>query len=316
MKIPALLQKDKPAFSFEYFPPKTPEGERKLFDTVERLKELEPAYVSVTYGAGGSTQRKTIEIVQRIQRESGLTAMAHLTTVGHTRDEMRGIVSSILDAGIENILALRGDHPKDDPDYRPPEDGFRYASELAGFIRANWPDVAIAGACYPETHQDAPSPEADIANLKKKVEAGAQYLITQLFFVNEHHWDFLARARGAGIRIPIIPGLMPVTNANQIQRITAMCGAVIPEEMQSELERVKDDPQATLEFGVEWTYRQARELLDNGAPGIHFYTLNRSPATRWILEKLYARGYREKLAVELSVEELRKIGRPTRRPAA
>jgi len=272
--------------SFEFSPPKTDRGFDSLYRTVRELKRLEPAYVSVTYGAGGSTRRRTVDIVSRIQREIGSTAMAHLTCVCAPGDELAAILDRLEREGIENVLALSGDPPRDRPDHDRRDDAFRYASELTAFIRPRW-GFCLAGGCYPETHPAAASPEADLANLKAKVDAGAEVLVSQLFFDNEDFFAFVERARAVGIEVPIVPGIMPVVSTANIRRIAALCQSRIPEALNAELSRVEDDDARTLEVGIEWATMQCRELLARGAPGIHFYTLNRSPATRRIHESLF-----------------------------
>ncbi len=285
MRIADMYAQDEPVISFEFFPPKTDGGFRTLLRTIEDLKRLNPSFVSVTMGAGGTTRRKTVDLVTRIQREIGITAMAHLPCVGFERSELAQILDRLAREGMENVLALSGDPPQD-PDYRPPRDGFRYADELVGFIRGRW-SFCIGGGCYPETHPAAPGPEADLENLVRKVRTGTDFLITQLFFDNQDFFEFLERARGAGIGVPIVPGIMPITSAANIRRITALCKSRIPAELEAELSRLADDDEATLELGVRWATTQCRELLDRGAPGIHFYTLNKSPATRRIHESLF-----------------------------
>ena len=283
MKIASLLGGDTPVISFEFFPPKTEKGYGTLLATVAELKRLDPAFVSVTWGAGGSTRRKTVELVIQIQREIGITAMAHMTCVGSSRAEIAETLDRLQAAGIENVLPLGGDQPDG---YQRSEDGFDYANELVEFIRTRW-GFSMPGACYPETHPRAAGPEEDMSNLLKKVRAGVDFLITQLFFDNADYFDFLARARGAGIELPIVPGIMPVVSAANIRRITALCGARIPEDLGRALDACGDDDARTLEVGIEWATMQCRELLDRGVPGIHFYTLNRSPATRRIHEALF-----------------------------
>jgi len=272
--------------SFEFSPPKTDRGFDSLYRTVRELKRLEPAYVSVTYGAGGSTRRRTVDIVSRIQREIGITAMAHLTCVCAQEDELIAILDRLEREGIENVLALSGDPPRDRPDHDRRDDAFRYASELTAFIRSRW-GFCLAGGCYPETHPAAASPEADLANLEAKVDAGAEVLVSQLFFDNEDFFAFVERARAVGIEVPIVPGIMPVVSTANIRRIAALCQSRIPEALDAELSRVEDDDARTLEVGIEWATMQCRELLARGAPGIHFYTLNRSPATRRIHQSLF-----------------------------
>jgi methylenetetrahydrofolate reductase (NADPH) len=285
MRIAELFTRDRPVFSFEFFPPRTDKGFASLYRTVEDLKRLDPDFVSVTWGAGGSTRRKTLEVVTRIQQDIGITAMAHLSCIGSTQSQLAEALDRLKAANIENVLALGGDRP---PDYEPPPEAFTYANELAAFVRSRW-DFCLGGACYPETHPTAPNPEADLANLVRKVEAGVDFLITQLFFDNEDFFDFTTRAREAGIRVPIMPGIMPIVSASNIRRITSLCGAGIPPELERRLSEVEHDDTLTLRVGIEWATMQCVELLERGAPGIHFYTLNRSPATRSIFQRLTAR---------------------------
>ncbi|MEA2389923.1 MAG: methylenetetrahydrofolate reductase [Solirubrobacteraceae bacterium] len=274
-----------PVFSFEFFPPKTEEGERNLFAALDALRGLEPAFVSVTWGAGGSTREKTIGIVTRIRETHGLEAMAHFTTVGATTEELHAALRQMEAAGIDNVLALRGDPPQGEETFTPIEGGFSYATELTRLVSENY-DFCVVGACYPEVHQEAPDRETDLAHLKEKVHAGAKILITQLFYDNAAYFRFLGEARAAGIDVPIVPGIMPVTNVDQIKRITKMCGAKFPDDFVAALEERRDEPEAVVELGVAYATLQCAELLAHGAPGIHFYTLNRSPATRAILSAL------------------------------
>lgn len=285
--IDALRNADYPLFSFEFFPPKTPAGEEKLWAALEDLQTLKPSYVSVTYGAGGSTRTKTVEIVRKIKSNLGIEAMAHLTCVGATKEELRSVLDELWDQGIRNVLALRGDPPKGEEKFTATEGGFAYSNELASFIRENW-DFCLGGACYPEGHVEAPSAYQDLSNLKKKVDAGVQFLITQLFFDNRLYFDFVDRARAAGITVPIIPGIMPIQNVEQIKRFTKMCGATIPEKLMRELDRRADAPERVYELGVLHATIQCLGLIQGGAPGIHFYTLNKSPATRDILAAIRA----------------------------
>lgn len=285
MRIRELLSTGRPCVSFEFFPPKTDAGFDQLRETVAALRDLSPTYISVTYGAGGSTRDRTVELVGNIRRDYGIEAMAHLTCVGASREEIHGVLKRLADAGVDNVLALRGDPPRGDADFKPHPQGFRYAGELAAFIRQEF-KFCLGGACYPEKHPEAPDPETDLQNLVGKVNAGCEFLVTQLFFDNRHYFDFVARCRGVGIGTPIIPGIMPITNVAQIERFTQMCGAAIPEELLRELRRLQDDPAAVLSLGVAHATAQCLELLQRGAPGIHFYTLNKSPATRTILMAL------------------------------
>ena len=276
-----------PSFSFEFFPPKTDDGERNLAAALDELSGMGPSFVSVTYGAGGSTEqrRKTIDIVSRIKADFGLEAMAHFTCVNATTEELRATLDLMRDAGIENVLALRGDPPQGQEEWTATEGGLRYSRELIELIRAEY-DFAIGAACFPETHIHATSADDDLRYLKEKVDAGASFLITQLFFDNAYFYDFVARAREIGIDVPIIPGIMPITNFAQIKRITSLCGSVIPGHLIAELDARSDSPQAVTDFGVAYATLQCADLLARGAPGIHFYTLNRSPATRAILSAL------------------------------
>jgi methylenetetrahydrofolate reductase (NADPH) len=274
-----------PVFSFEFFPPQTPAGEENLYAALRELRTLDPSFVSVTYGAGGSTREKTIEIVHRIRAEFGLEAMAHFTCVGATVPELRATLDQMLAAGIDNVLALRGDPPAGHDEWVKTDGGLEYSSELVALIRADYP-LAIGAACFPETHIHASSPEEDLAHLVEKVNAGVDFLITQLFFENSLYFDFASRARDAGIAVPIIPGIMPITRAGQVERMAAMCGASIPAGLGAELRARGEDAEAVLDFGVAYATLQCAELLARGAPGIHFYTLNRSPATRAILSAL------------------------------
>jgi methylenetetrahydrofolate reductase (NADPH) len=275
-----------PVFSFEFFPPKTSAGEENLYTALSELRSLEPAFVSVTYGAGGSTRSKTIEIVKRIKDEWGLEAMAHFTCVGATVAELRATLDEMQEAGIENVLALRGDPPAGETEWTKTEGGLEYSRELVALIDGDYPSLAVGAACFPETHIHATSADDDLRHLASKVQAGVDFLITQLFFDNAFYFDFVERARAAGVTVPIIPGIMPITRVGQIERMAAMCGSKIPGEVSRELHAREDDEEAVLDFGVAYAALQCSELLENGAPGIHFYTLNRSPATRAILSAL------------------------------
>jgi methylenetetrahydrofolate reductase (NADPH) len=276
-----------PSFSFEFFPPRTDEGERNLGRALAELSRLEPTFVSVTYGAGGSTteRRKTIDIVRHLKRDYGMEAMAHFTCVGATTAELREMLDTMRDAGVENVLALRGDPPEGHDEWTATDGGLSYSRELIELIRDEY-DFAIGAACFPEVHIHAADAESDLRYLKEKVDAGARFLITQLFFDNQHYYDFVARARELGIDVPIVPGIWPITNASQIKRVTEMCGSRIPDRLLRELELRGDQPDAVKDLGVASATLQCADLLANGAPGIHFYTLNRSPATRAILSAL------------------------------
>ena len=286
MRIDEILASaDEPVFSFEFFPPKTDDGERNLRTALEALQPLEPDFASVTYGAGGSTRERTVEITRWIKGDLGIEAMAHLSCVGATREELHEILDTIAEAGIENVLAMRGDPPRGETEWRPHPGGLRYSTELASLISERQA-FGIGAACFPEVHPDAPDLAHDLRFLREKVDAGASFLITQLFFDNELYFRFVEEARASGIEVPILPGIMPITDVSQIKTITGMCGATIPESLLEQLELRAGDPDAVLQLGVSYATLQCAELLARGAPGIHFYTLNRSPATRAILSAL------------------------------
>ncbi|MCC6335925.1 MAG: methylenetetrahydrofolate reductase [NAD(P)H] [Myxococcales bacterium] len=286
MKIRSRLNPSRPCFSFEFFPPRTAEGEAQLWDTLEDLRSLSPGFVSVTYGAGGSTRDRTIELVTHIKERTGIEAMAHLTCVGHTKEELGQLLDTLAHARIENVLALRGDAPRGQAGFAATPGGFQYASELVGYIRERDHGFCVGGAAYPEGHIETASREADLKHLKAKVDEGCDFVITQLFFDNAFYFDFVERARRAGVNVPIVPGIMPITNYEQVQRFVRMCGATVPMRLQLELEKVKDDSAAVMQLGVAHATVQCMELLARGVPGIHFYTLNKSPASRMIVTAL------------------------------
>ena len=294
MKIDDLLrlarERGEPVFSFEFFPPRTEEGVTALFHTVEALRPLAPGFVSVTYGAGGSTRAHTVELVKRLKRETGIEAMAHVTCVGAARAEIAATLDEFAEAGVQNVLALRGDPPRGQASFSPHPEGFRHASELVAYIRsqpARW-DFCLGAAAYPEGHPETRDLDADLRHLKAKVEAGADFLVTQLFFPNAAFDGFVARARAAGIQAPVLPGIMPFTNVEQVERFTATCGATIPPRLQAAMEVRRTDPDAARDLGVAYASLQCQDLLRRGAPGIHFYTLNRSTSTRAIVAALRA----------------------------
>jgi methylenetetrahydrofolate reductase (NADPH) len=285
MRIIDCFKDSRPIFSFEFFPPKTPEGEQLLYRTVERLAEAHPAFVSVTYGAGGSTRELTVELVGRIQADLGITAMAHLTCVGHSRHEIDTVISRLQRRGVQNVLALRGDPPRGADVFRAHPEGFAYASELVRHLK-NTTDLCVAGAAYPEGHVECVDREQDLLHLKAKVDAGADFLITQLFFDPCDYFGFVDRARAVGIQVPIVPGVMPVTNASQLQKFTQMCGTRIPDALRDRLAPIAEDTDAVVEAGIGWATDQCKRLLEGGAPGIHFYTLNRSHSTLQVFRNL------------------------------
>jgi methylenetetrahydrofolate reductase (NADPH) len=287
MRIAELLVQRRPVFSFEFFPPKTDEGQQTLERTLEVLRDDQPDYVSITYGAGGATRSSTVDLTRWIKQDLGIEAMAHLSCVGEPRERLVEILQQIEAAGVENVLALRGDPPRGQTEWRPHPGGLHYSVELIGLIKERF-DFCVGAACFPEVHPDAADRGSDLGYARAKQDAGAGFLITQLFFDNEFYFDFVEDARAAGISVPIVPGIMPITNYGQIKRFTEMCGASIPSELERELNGRADDPEAVAELGVAYATLQCSDLLARGAPGIHFYTLNRSPSTRAILAALRA----------------------------
>jgi methylenetetrahydrofolate reductase (NADPH) len=285
MKIIEKLLRETPAFSFEFFPPKDEAGVEQLFQTVQELRPYAPTYVSVTWGAGGSSRRLTVELVRRIKQETGIEAMAHLTCVGATESDLAEVLLQLESAGIENVLPLRGDPPRGETRFVKTPGGFGNAAELVTFIRSRH-DFCLGGACYPEKHLESADSETDLRYLKAKVDAGVDFLVTQLFFDNRDYFSFVERAKKIGIDRKIVAGIWPITNLSQIKRITGMCGAAIPEGLLARLEAAKGDPDAVRAIGIAHATAQCRELVDRGVPGIHFYTLNRSHATVEILDAL------------------------------
>jgi methylenetetrahydrofolate reductase (NADPH) len=287
MRIDEILATTRPVFSIEFFPPKTEEGRAQLLETARTLGELGPNFVSVTYGAGGSTREGTVEISTALHNDLGLETMAHLSCVGETTEGLREVLDKVRDAGIENVLALRGDPPRGQSDFVQPEGGLGSAAELAAFISEHY-DFTLGATAFPEVHPEAASPEADLDYLKSKVEAGARFLITQLFFDNKLYFDFVAAARAKGIEVPIIPGVIPVASYAQTERICALCDASIPEPLAAAMTALEGDEPAQFELGVAYAAEQCTDLLLGGAPGIHFYALNKAPATRAVLGALQA----------------------------
>jgi len=280
-----LAAADEPVFSFEFFPPRTDDGERNLRDALATLRAMEPDFVSVTYGAAGSTRNRTLEVTKWLKQELQIEAMAHLSCVGATRRELRAILGELDEAGIENVLALRGDPPRGENRWMPHPGGLRYSTDLVALIRSGY-GFSVGAACFPEVHPEAPDMAHDLRYLREKVRAGASFLITQLFFDNELYFRFVDEARAVGIDVPLIPGIMPITDLKQIKTITGLCGADSPDLLLEQLEQRGSDPGGVLELGVSYATLQCAELLARGAPGIHFYTLNRSPATSAILSAL------------------------------
>lgn len=290
MLIRDRLATGRPSVSFEFFPPKSDEAVAQLERTIAELSTLNPDFVSVTYGAGGSTRERTLDLVSRIRRQTGIEAMAHLTCVGANREEISEVVARLVASGVSNILALRGDPPKGSAIFTPADGGFAYANELIDHLRQEHGNtLSVGGAAYPEKHVECANSHLDLQNLKRKVDSGVDFLITQLFFDNRSYWEFCERARNAGIQVPIVPGIMPITSAAQVERWIA-CGASVPSALAAELDRRRADPQAVMQLGVAHATAQCIDLLRGGSPGIHFYTLNKSTAAKDVFAELRVAG--------------------------
>jgi methylenetetrahydrofolate reductase (NADPH) len=285
MKLADIYADGRFGLSFELFPPKTEAGEAALFSHVEKLVELSPSFITCTYGAGGSTQTKTLDIIAEVKRRFGLPIASHLTCVGSTRDQLRAYLAQAKDQAVDYIVALRGDPPKGETEFKPIENGLSYANELVSLIRSEFNDFGIAVAGYPEKHQEAPSMDIDLANLKRKVDCGADSVVTQLFYCNDDFYRFRDRCEAAGISVPIVPGLLPVTSLAQIKRITSMCAASLPADFVDELGK-KDDADWQKKVGIEYATRQVQALLDKGVAGLHFYVLNKSEATLHVAQQV------------------------------
>ncbi|MCH7721146.1 MAG: methylenetetrahydrofolate reductase [NAD(P)H] [Planctomycetes bacterium] len=290
MKILDILndQSRGPTLSFEFYPPKDDIGFWDLYRTIESLKPLDPSYVSVTYGAGGSTRSKTVDLVARIKSDIRIESMAHVTCVEATRPQISDVLDELKHRGLENVLALRGDPPQGSQTFVPTPEGFAHANELVEFIRRRW-DFCIGAACYPEVHPEASDADTDLDHLKRKVDCGVDFLITQLFFDNESFYRFRDRADAAGITVPILAGIMPILSVKQVKRFTEMCGASIPPNLLDQIEAVEDDRDAVRHIGMYHATHQCLELIERGVAGIHFYTLNRSTATRAICQLIKSR---------------------------
>ncbi|HVM32428.1 MAG TPA: methylenetetrahydrofolate reductase [NAD(P)H] [bacterium] len=291
MRIIDLFKSPEKLFSFELFPPKRDGNLEILFETVEKLKAMKPGYISITYGAGGSTRDMTYDIALRL-KNSGILPLVHFTCVGHSRDEIRGLLGRLKSAGIENLLALRGDPPKGQATFTPAPDGLAHADELVSFIRAEGFDFCLGVAGYPETHPEAPSPEADLANLKRKIDAGGQFIVTQLFFDNRDYFHYVKALRDRGVNVPVQPGIWLLTDYAQIERFQSLSGAKIPEDLAKRVEAVKSDKEAVTAIGIDYATSQCAELLTKGAPGIHFYVMNKSHSVGEVLGRLSAQGLR------------------------
>jgi len=293
MHVADILKQDRKAFSFEFFPPKTEAGARQLFQTISSIIPLEPSYVSVTYGAGGSTRELTHDLVVRLQRESRLTVVSHLTCVGATSDEICQVLRKYHEGGIRNIMALRGDPPQGQTRFEPVPGGFQNATELVAFIRRNFPDVGIGVAGYPEGHPDCPNRLKEIEYLRAKVDAGADYVCTQLFFENRDYYDFCERCEIAGIRVPILPGIMPILSRKSMQVMAEKAAGVrYPARLLKALARTQDD-ESFAKVGMHWAAEQVLDLLDHRVRGVHFYTFNRAEATLRIYESLGVNSSRQ-----------------------
>lgn len=286
MRIRDIYQQSSFGLSVEVFPPKTSAGDATLWTTLEHLQQFAPQFVSCTYGAGGSTRNRTVEICKQVQEKFQLPATAHFTCVGSTRDELIEWLDYAVQNGVQNIMALRGDPPAGAESFRPVDGGLAHANELVALIRDHHPELGIGVAGYPEKHPECGNLDLDVQNLKRKVDSGADAVFTQLFFDNSSYLRFVDRCRAAGIKVPIVPGIMPITEFARIKRITAMCGARIPDSLASQLEAVQDDLPAQFEIGVQFAIEQCRELIESGVPGMHFYVLNRSEACAQILAAL------------------------------
>ncbi|MGZ0654319.1 methylenetetrahydrofolate reductase [NAD(P)H] [Coraliomargarita sp. W4R53] len=285
------LQSGAPLFSIEFFPPKSDASAEQLLHTAEALKTYSPDFASITYGAGGSTRSRTLKYARHLREDYGYAVMPHLTCVGHSRDELRGIIAEFREAGLGQIMALRGDPPKGESNFKPHPDGLHYANELVSLIQETYPECTVGVAGYPEIHPEAASAEIDLHNLKRKVDCGAHFVTTQLFFDNNKYFEFVERARQAKIEIPILPGLMCITSREQALRFCDMCGTSIPAELDEQLRAAGDDSTAVEAVGTNWVFTQARELLERGAPGIHLYILNRKGPALELMDKLKAAGF-------------------------
>ncbi len=285
MKVADILKHGPPVVSFEFFPPKTDDGLENLLETIATLKALSPSFVSMTYGAGGSTRAKTVDLVTKIKNDIGIEAVAHLTCVGHSQKELKEILTELAERKIDNVLALRGDPPKGQATFVPARDGFEHAAQLVRFIRSNFPfGVGVAG--YPEKHPEAESMESDLNHLQQKVAAGGDFVVTQLFFNNHEYFSFVSDLRRRNVNVPVIAGIMPITDFDQIKRFASMCGARIPDALRKKLEEADGNKSKVEQIGIEFAVAQCEELIRKGAPGLHFYTLNKSRATLEIFRQL------------------------------
>ncbi len=285
MKLKDLYASRKLTLSIEFFPPRTPETIAKFFNNIPAFKSLKPAFCSVTMGAGGGLSDKTVDLVKQLKRDYGIETMCHFTCVGKSRDEVRSILEELKVGGIENIIALRGDPPKGETEWRPHPDGFKYSVELIKEAQGyGWFSIAVAG--FPEIHPEAVSPEADLDYLKAKLDAGADVVITQLFFDNDDYFRFVERAQTAGMTAPIVPGILPIKSVAWVRKFLPMIKAKIPPALEAALVRCEGNDEATIEMGIEYATRQCRGLLEYGVPGMHFYSLNEPRAVTAIFRSL------------------------------
>ena len=289
MKIKDILGKTR-LVSFEFFPPRIAEGIPAVLETLDELKVYCPDFVSVTYGAGGSTRAFTEEITLAAKRSAGTEVMAHLTCVGQTKEEIHGVLGRLEAEGVENIIALRGDPPRGSTEFVPVEGGFQHATDLLQHVKSNF-KFGVAAACYPEGHTESVDLDSDLKYVKMKVDSGADFLVTQLFYDNRHYYDFLERARSGGIDVPIIPGVLPVLNSAQVRRFTALSGSEIPPDLDRLLDKYADNEDSARDMGVEYATAQVRDLWESGVPGVHFYVLNRSYSVSRILDNLTIPGH-------------------------
>jgi methylenetetrahydrofolate reductase (NADPH) len=285
MQLRDFFSSDRKGLSFELFPPKTDEQVENLMATVADLNEFEPDFYTCTYGAGGSTRDRTLQILRAVKERFGHRVATHLTCVGSTVDQLRTYLNAALELGTDYVVALRGDPPKGETEFKQVAGGLRYANDLVSLIRSEYPQIGVAVAGYPEVHQEAPSAEIDLENLKRKVDCGADIIVTQLFYENDDYFRFVDQCRARGIDIPIVPGILPVTNLAQIQRITSLCKAKLPQSFVDRLAE-RESTEWQFQVGVEFATAQVAELLSGGVPGVHFYVLNKSQATSEVLRSL------------------------------
>jgi methylenetetrahydrofolate reductase (NADPH) len=289
MKLKEIYAGARPVFSFEFFPPKTAKGEEGLLEEVARLRRLSPSFFSMTYGAGGGTRDRTVSLGRRIRDLSGVETVCHITCVGQSREEVRAVLREIKSLGMENVMALRGDPPPGETQWRPHPDGFVHASELVAEARAMG-DFSIAVAGFPEMHPESASRESDLHYLKLKIDAGADAVVTQLFFDNEDFHRFNRDLKSMGVRVPIVPGILPILSAPQVRRFAGLCKARIPKHLDARLREVEGDDEAARRLGVEYAAAQMEDLLDRGVPGVHLYCLNRAQSAEAIFDRLGLRG--------------------------